>query len=84
MLSHFDHCKTLSNIQGLGEAFPLMEMRVTYIQPVFDCRVQHGQVCEEDTQVGHSALGTGLCRKKKNPTTIKVRFMYSQRFQFAS
>lgn len=40
-------------------------MRVTYIQPVFDRRVQHGEVCEEDTQVGHGALGIGLCKKKR-------------------
>lgn len=38
-------------------------MKSTYIQPVFDCRVQHGEVCEEDTQVGHGALGVGLCEK---------------------
>lgn len=38
-------------------------MKSTYIQPVFDCRVQHGEVCEEDTQVGHGALHVGLCEK---------------------
>lgn len=52
-------------MQGLWPAFPLIEMRVTYIQPVFDRRVQHGEVCEEDTQVGHGALGIGLCKKQK-------------------
>lgn len=40
-------------------------MTVTYIQPVFDCCVQHGEVCEEDTQVGHSALSIRLCKIKK-------------------
>lgn len=36
------------------------EIRLSYIQPVFDRCVQHGKVCKEDAQVGHSASGTGL------------------------
>lgn len=60
--------------RGWRPAFPLIEMIGTYIQPVFDRRVQHGEVCEEDTQVGHSALGVGLCkrrRKKKRKCFIR-------------
>lgn len=53
--------------------------RATYIQPVFDRRVQHGEVCEEDSQVGHCALGAGLYKKtdqKKNiERTIKVSYV---------
>lgn len=55
-------------------------MRVTYIQPVFDRRVQHGEVGEEDTQVGHGALGVGLCNRKKIKivSSVPPRGFYSQ------
>lgn len=44
---------------------PLIEMRYTHIQLVFDRCVQHSEVCEEDAEVGHGALGVGLCKKKQ-------------------
>lgn len=68
---------------GLWPASPLIEMRGTHIQPVFDRRVQHGEVCEEDAQVGHSALGVGLCEKKREKKRVFHPF-HPQRFQFAS
>lgn len=62
-------------------------MRVTYIQPVFDRRVQHGEVGEEDTQVGHGALGVGLCNRKKKkvfhpfPPEVSIHSPHSEGFQ---
>lgn len=52
----------------------------TYIQPVFDCRVQHGEVCEEDPQVGHRALGAGLHDEKGNTQNLQNKGQSPQRF----
>lgn len=54
-----DLCVTLVTVKYRATS------RATYIQPVFDCRVQHGEVCEEDSQVRHRALGAGLYKKKR-------------------
>lgn len=54
----------------------------TYIQPVFDCRVQHGEVCEEDPQVGHRALGAGLYGEKENTQNLQKRVKVPSGFSF--
>lgn len=54
----------------------------THIQPVFDCRVQHGEVCEEDPQVGHRALGARLCGKKDNTHNLQKRVKVPRDFFF--
>lgn len=53
---------------------------MTYIKPVFDCRVQHGEVCEEDPQVGHRALGAGLYGRKENTHNLQKKGQSLQRF----
>lgn len=45
----------------------------THLQSVFDGRVQHGEVCEEDPQVGYCALGTGLCERGEGWRIMKTK-----------
>ena len=65
--------------QGMWRTLPLTELILTYIQPVFDGSVQHGEVCEEDSQIGHGALSAGLCvRGKKNVFQQFPKHFYSE------
>lgn len=54
----WENCKMKwCNVQLLRLDFLLIHVTWTHIQPVFDGRVQHGEVCEEDAEVWHGAPG---------------------------